>query len=389
MYDTTCKCSFQGCNTDWLDHTNACIIGWNSVYYLSAWDHYLNIPWHVSNTVHFSHSVNVNNTNSRPYWPQQDASEESKDFAFGMANLFRQTGALLSITTACIWLWSDTGKNWNMVTCLFWKSLFVYSIMLKPVLTWVSQTLFSLSVCQSVTHHNMLLRFPDESSELYIIQSESEYSIFQTVCVGFCHFMQTWFSQVQKPLFFTLWAVWHCDCVQWVSHSWRNIEPQWSQTKLSQTLNQPYLIWTKAPQTQHKLAKDKVVPTLKTSKFLVFVGFQEVGQSGSRSTHKMNWTEWFRQTTDIGGKMLNMIQIVFAGSVISFWKDKQMICCSMTIQIRYLQTTWLLKGFNSVRWQTALGLTDSPSQTNSACNGLLLISEVLVSTRIERHDWAC
>ena len=182
------------------------------MYYLSAWDHYLNSPWHVSNTVHFSHSVNVNNTNSRPYWPQQDASEESKDFAFGMANLFRQTGALLSITTACIWLWSDTGKYWNMVICRFWESLFVYSIMLKPVLTWVSQTLFSLSVCQSVTHHNMLFRFPDESSELDIIQSESEYSIFQTVCVGFCQFMQTWFSQVQKPLFFSLWAVrrWLC-----------------------------------------------------------------------------------------------------------------------------------------------------------------------------------
>lgn len=182
------------------------------MYYLSAWDHYLNSPWHVSNTVHFSHSVNVNNTNSRPYWPQQDASEESKDFAFGMANLFRQTGALLSITSACIWLWSDTGKNWNMVICRFWKSLFVYSIMLKPVLTWVSQTLFSLSVCQSVTHHNMLFRFPDESSELDIIQSESEYSMFQTVCVGFCQFMQTWFSQVQKPLFFSLWAVrrWLC-----------------------------------------------------------------------------------------------------------------------------------------------------------------------------------
>lgn len=91
--------------------------------------------------------------------------------------------------------------------------------------------------------------------------------------------------------------------------------------------------------------------------------------------------------------MLNMIQIAFAGSVISFWKDKQMICCSMTIQIRFLQTTCLLKGFNSVRRQTALGLKDSSSQTNSACNGLLLIRKIdrlaLVSTTIERHDWAC
>ena len=34
---------------------------------------------------------------SRPYRSQQNASEESKDFASGMANLFRQTCALSSL----------------------------------------------------------------------------------------------------------------------------------------------------------------------------------------------------------------------------------------------------------------------------------------------------
>ena len=34
---------------------------------------------------------------SRPYRSQQNASEESEDFASGMANLFRQTSALSSL----------------------------------------------------------------------------------------------------------------------------------------------------------------------------------------------------------------------------------------------------------------------------------------------------
>ena len=306
--------SFQGYNTDWT--ILYCM-------YLSAWDHYLNSPWPVflcSEWTIFCRSVPGHTDLNK----MRQKNPKTLPLAWQIYSDRHVPCHHLWHLTYLVWHTQDMKHGDMPVSKSFCKShIFCYRLIndwnIESV-EWVTH-----SVCQSVTHHNNIFHCQSVSQSLnyhYSAVCREIASISLTVC--------TWLLMLYGNDFLILKCCWNLHCLFFVLCAM--CEPLLKKPRTTVEPNQPepdpepgLVDLDKPCQTQ-----DKLVPAVKT-KFHVSVGFQEVGQSGSRNTHKMNWTEWFRQTTDIGGKMPNMIQIAFAGSVISFWKSNRTICCSMTI----------------------------------------------------------
>ena len=118
--------------------------------------------------------------------------------------------------TYLVW---HTHKTWNMVTCRF-QSLSASSIFLLHWPDWQTDSIddWNIESVEWVTHHNNI--FHCQSIPLHM-------------AVDSCYMGTIFlFSSAETSIVCSL-----C-CAQCVSHFWRNLEPQWSQTNQSQTLNQ-------------------------------------------------------------------------------------------------------------------------------------------------------